>query len=67
MLRTYGGLLLVGFILALEIIPQPLDKVAVLDVGQGDAILLQSGTAQVLTDGTQNYLLYRWKSLSPCL
>ena len=49
----YGALLLAAFILLLEIIPQPLDKVAVLDVGQGDAILLQSGTAQVLIDGGQ--------------
>lgn len=31
--------------------PRPADKVVFLDVGQGDAILLQEGAAQVLVDG----------------
>jgi len=39
--------------LASFVTTQPEDKVAVLDVGQGDAILLQSGTAQALIDGGQ--------------
>lgn len=33
------------------LVPAPADKVVFLDVGQGDAILLQHGTAQVLLDG----------------
>ena len=33
------------------LIPAPADKVVFLDVGQGDAILLQDETAQVLIDG----------------
>ena len=41
----------VVLLLALEFVPGPADKVVFLDVGQGDAILLQSGTQQVLIDG----------------
>src|SRR3989344_3995238 len=43
-----AALLLIGVAL---IIPLPQDKVVFLDVGQGDAILLQDGTRQVLIDG----------------
>lgn len=35
----------------LSFVPGPAEKVVFLDVGQGDAILLQDGTAQVLIDG----------------
>ncbi len=34
-------------------IPPPADKVVFLDVGQGDSILIQEGTKQVLVDGGQ--------------
>ncbi len=40
-----GSILISGPVFALE------DKVVFLDVGQGDAILLQNGTKQVLVDG----------------
>jgi competence protein ComEC len=40
-------------IFAISFIPQPEDKVVFLDVGQGDAILLQNSTSQVLIDGGQ--------------
>lgn len=33
------------------VVPGPAEKVVFLDVGQGDAILLQTGTTQVLIDG----------------
>lgn len=33
------------------LIPQPEDKIVFLDIGQGDSILLQDGTSQVLIDG----------------
>jgi len=36
---------------ALLAVPLPQDKVVVLDIGQGDSILIQSGTEQVLVDG----------------
>lgn len=35
----------------LWLVPGPAEKVVFLDVGQGDAILMQSGTQQVLIDG----------------
>ncbi len=38
-------------ILLAALIPAPADKVTFLDIGQGDSILLQQGTAQVLIDG----------------
>lgn len=54
---SYLRLLLVGtcttlFLLG-SLIPLPQDKIVFLDVGQGDAILLTSGTQQVLIDGGQ--------------
>lgn len=42
---------LLGLIVLTLLIPPPLDKVVFLDVGQGDAILIQKGTQQVLIDG----------------
>jgi len=47
---------IVSFILSVVVISvflveSPADKVVFLDVGQGDAILLQNGTQQVLVDG----------------
>lgn len=45
-----SGLCLIA-ILFLQIVPMPRQQVAMLDVGQGDSILLQDGTAQVLIDG----------------
>ena len=47
-LSSFLGVLLV---VLLSFSKQPEDKVVFLDVGQGDAILLQSGTQQVLVDG----------------
>lgn len=44
-------LLLTVFLLLLSTIASPQDKVVFLDIGQGDAILLQEGTAQILIDG----------------
>src|SRR5687767_10397963 len=32
-------------------LPAPTDKVVFLDIGQGDSIMLQSGTQQMLVDG----------------
>lgn len=43
-----GSVVLIAW---LSFVPGPADKVVFLDVGQGDAILLQDGTAQVLIDG----------------
>lgn len=43
-----GSLLLIVFLIFL---PQPEDKVVFLDVGQGDSILIEDGTQQVLVDG----------------
>lgn len=40
-----------GFLVLTLLVPAPEQKVVFLDVGQGDAILLQDGTAQVLIDG----------------
>lgn len=40
-----------SFLFLLWLVPVPVDKVAFLDVGQGDAILLQDGSVQVLVDG----------------
>lgn len=42
---------LLGLIVVTLLIPQPEDKVVFLDVGQGDSILIQKGTQQVLIDG----------------
>lgn len=36
-----------------SLVPGPADKVVFLDVGQGDAILIQHGTRQILIDGGQ--------------
>ncbi|PIT97926.1 MAG: hypothetical protein COT71_03210 [Candidatus Andersenbacteria bacterium CG10_big_fil_rev_8_21_14_0_10_54_11] len=48
--QAYG--LLAAAVLAIGVlVPGPADKVVFLDVGQGDAILLQDGTAQILIDG----------------
>jgi competence protein ComEC len=50
MIRT--ALVILGAALLLGVaVQKPQDKVVFLDVGQGDAILLQSGTQQVLIDG----------------
>jgi len=46
-----GVLISIVALLLLAAVPGPEDKVVFLDVGQGDAILLQSGTQQVLIDG----------------
>lgn len=40
-----------GLVIVTLLIPQPQDKVVFLDVGQGDSILIQKGTQQVLIDG----------------
>ena len=48
-LALVAGCLL--YVVALWQIEAPADKVVFLDVGQGDAILLQTGTRQVLIDG----------------
>lgn len=45
-----GAVLLIAFA---GLVPMPSDKVVFLDVGQGDAILLQHKTSQVLIDGGQ--------------
>ena len=46
-----GVLILIVVWLLLAAVPGPEDKVVFLDVGQGDSILLQNGTRQVLIDG----------------
>src|SRR5688500_15806429 len=43
--------LFTGLIVGLWQIQAPAEKIVFLDVGQGDSILLQSGTQQVLIDG----------------
>ncbi|MBI4022503.1 MAG: MBL fold metallo-hydrolase [Candidatus Andersenbacteria bacterium] len=48
---VFVGLACIAVIATLSFVPNPADKVVFLDVGQGDAILLQQGTAQVLIDG----------------
>lgn len=55
-LVTVGAL---GLIVATLFIPQPQDKVVFLDVGQGDAILIQKGTQQVLVDGGLGMVVLR--------
>ena len=50
---------LVAVILLFGIVPMLDDKVVFLDVGQGDAILLQNGTRQVLIDGGQGMMVLR--------
>lgn len=40
-----------GVLVIAMLVPVPADKVVFLDIGQGDSILLQDGTAQVLIDG----------------
>jgi len=50
---------LILLILSSAFFPFPVDKVAFLDVGQGDAILLQNGTQQVLVDGGQGMVVLR--------
>ncbi len=42
-----AGVLLAGILL----VPRPVDKLVFLDVGQGDSILFQDSTAQILVDG----------------
>jgi len=44
---SVGALLLIIIML---LMPQPSDKIVFLDIGQGDSILLQNGTQQVLID-----------------
>lgn len=44
-------LICLSLLVASFFIPPPATKVAFLDIGQGDSILLQAGTAQVLIDG----------------
>lgn len=48
------GLIILGCVLLIAIgmvVKQPEDKVVFLDIGQGDSILIQNKTAQVLIDG----------------
>lgn len=50
--RIYlGSGILLAAILAIQLIPSPRQQIAMLDVGQGDSILFQDGTTQVLVDG----------------
>lgn len=51
MTRLLLAAVLLTIIIGTSFVPVPEDKVVFLDVGQGDAILLQSGTKQVLIDG----------------
>lgn len=47
-----GGIVsLLLLITVMMLVPPPQDKVVFLDIGQGDSILLQNGTQQVLIDG----------------
>lgn len=46
-----GLMLCLVFIFGLRVGSDVEDKIVFMDVGQGDAILLQSGTQQVLIDG----------------
>lgn len=48
---AFVGLLCLGLLTVSSFVPGPEDKVVFMDVGQGDAILLQQGTVQVLIDG----------------
>lgn len=57
MLNLWVVGLLVALLLLLGMVEQPIDKVVFLDVGQGDAILLQDGTKQVLIDGGQGSMV----------
>lgn len=50
---------LLGLITVTLLVPQPEDKVVFLDVGQGDSILIQKGTQQVLVDGGQGMAVLR--------
>lgn len=45
----YGGVL-IG-ILTLSLVPMPRRQISMLDIGQGDSLLFQDGTLQVLVDG----------------
>lgn len=45
-----SGLCLIA-ILLLQAIPMPVQQITMLDVGQGDSLLFQDGTTQVLIDG----------------
>lgn len=45
-----NAIVLIGIFL-LQLIPSPRQQISMLDVGQGDSILLQDGTTQVLVDG----------------
>src|SRR3989338_3061909 len=45
-----NGLCLVAIFL-LQLIPMPFQQIAMLDIGQGDSLLFQDGTIQVLVDG----------------
>jgi len=49
--RLLAGAGLLGVIIILGLVSLPDEKVVFLNVGQGDATLLQSGTVQVLVDG----------------
>ena len=52
-MRSLVGVGLVVLLLFGGLWLRPTDKVVFLDVGQGDAILLQNGSRQVLVDGGQ--------------
>lgn len=49
--------ILVGVILLLNLVPPPADKIVVQNVGQGDSILIQHGTTQILTDGGEGMVV----------
>lgn len=43
----------------LSLAPEPADKIVFLDVGQGDAILIQKGKTQILMDGGEGMVVLR--------
>lgn len=47
---AWYGLVSIG-VIALSLIPMPHQTISMLDVGQGDSLLFQDGTVQVLIDG----------------
>ncbi len=53
MQTNYLLLILIGLLVMGVLVARPADKIVFLDVGQGDAILLQNGMKQVLIDGGQ--------------
>ncbi len=51
-MHTYfGSGICLAAILVLQLIPLPRQQIAMLDIGQGDSVLFQDGTMQVLVDG----------------